>query len=197
MGTRGLTMVIHNQKTVIAQYGQWDHYPSGQGLTALKFLKSADLEKFKKTLERVKFIDEEKQKEISDFCKSIGCADGWMNMEQAEKYHARYPLLTRDNGAEILNLVYNDNTDETLWLNDSHEFAGDSLFCEWAYVIDLDKNSFEVYSGFNKKPLDPSERFAYMDGVKDYNPVRLLVMFDINDLPDEDKFVKLDKEEEE
>ena len=34
MGTRGLTMVVSKGKTRVAQYGQWDHYPSGQGRTA-------------------------------------------------------------------------------------------------------------------------------------------------------------------
>ena len=38
MGTRNLTMVIHKEEPKIAQYGQWDGYPSGQGSTALKFL---------------------------------------------------------------------------------------------------------------------------------------------------------------
>ena len=39
------------------------------------------------------------------------------------------------------------------------EFAGDILLCEWAYVVDLQKGVFEVYEGFQKEPLDKSERF--------------------------------------
>ena len=32
MGTRNLTMVIQDQQTRIAQYGQWDGFPDGQGI---------------------------------------------------------------------------------------------------------------------------------------------------------------------
>ena len=51
MGTRNLTMVISNGKTKVAQYGQWDGYPDGQGMTALSTLKriilSGELGQFK------------------------------------------------------------------------------------------------------------------------------------------------------
>ena len=46
METRHLTLVYKNGAFKVAQYGQWDGYPSGQGLTALKFLRSADLSRF-------------------------------------------------------------------------------------------------------------------------------------------------------
>lgn len=36
MGTRNLTMVKYNGEIKVAQYGQYDGYPSGQGLTALR-----------------------------------------------------------------------------------------------------------------------------------------------------------------
>ena len=48
MGTRNLTTVIKNSETKVAQYGQWDGYPGGQGLTALKFLLKTDLSEFSK-----------------------------------------------------------------------------------------------------------------------------------------------------
>jgi hypothetical protein len=37
---------------------------------------------------------------------------------------------------------------------DSHTFLVDSLFCEWAYIINLDENVLEIYRGFNKEPSD-------------------------------------------
>ena len=35
MGTRHLVAVIHKDEYKVAQYGQWDGYPSGQGDTVL------------------------------------------------------------------------------------------------------------------------------------------------------------------
>lgn len=48
MGTRNLTVVINNGKPCIAQYGQWDGYPQGQGYTIFDFLSNADLSQFRK-----------------------------------------------------------------------------------------------------------------------------------------------------
>lgn len=190
MGTRGLTMVIHEEKTKVAQYGQWDHYPSGQGVHVLNFLKTKNLNQFKEQLKKIKFIDEEKDKEIDEFMKSIGSKDGWMTSEQAEKYHKAYPYLTRDHGAAILDRIL-ESTDDVIWLRDSTDFAGDSLFCEYAYVIDLDKEKFEVYQGFNQQPLEEGERFknVKVDEKSEYTPVRKIKEFDFNDLPTEDDFV--------
>ena len=40
MGTRNLTLVKDKEgKTKVAQYGQWDGYPEGQGSTILNFIK--------------------------------------------------------------------------------------------------------------------------------------------------------------
>ena len=152
-------MVVMDGETKVAQYGQWDGYPSGQGVTIQQFLKKYSIKKFKEVLQRVKFIDEAKQKEIDDWLKTIGVTDGWMNMEQAEKYHAMYPLLTRDNGAAVLFLMM-ESVYDTIWLHDSSDFASDSLFCEWAYVLDLDKRVLEIHKGFNKTPVSENSRFA-------------------------------------
>ena len=39
MGTRNLTAVYIDGEYKVAQYGQWDGYPEGQGMTALTFLR--------------------------------------------------------------------------------------------------------------------------------------------------------------
>ena len=52
MGTRNLTLVINQEgEKKVAQYGQWDGYPSGVGAGVLRFLKNKEVfEKFKDNL---------------------------------------------------------------------------------------------------------------------------------------------------
>lgn len=56
----------------------------------------------------------------------------------------------------------------------------------------LDKNTFEVYQGFNKAPLDSSERFASItspDSNEGYYQVKFLESFDLDNLPSEEDFI--------
>jgi hypothetical protein len=197
MGTRNLTMVISNGETKVAQYGQWDGYPSGNGAIVLDFLTNTNLDDFKKSLNKVIFVNGNKEKEIQNWLKSIGCENGWMTGEQSKLYQEKYPYLTRDNGANILQMIY-DAMEEEVWITDSTDFAGDSLFCEWAYLIDLDKNKLEVYEGFNKEPLTIEDRFFHLtEKDSDYHPIKMIKSYDLNNLPLEDEFLKdLEKRQE-
>jgi hypothetical protein len=191
MGTRGLTMVISEAKTKVAQYGQWDHYPEGQGLVVLEFLKKTDLKKFKEKLNKVRFTTKKVEEEMQNFLESIGSKDGWVTSEQSSQFDAKWPYVSRDHGADILNLIM-QNDEKIMWLTDSTNFAGDSLFCEWAYVIDLDKRRLEVYRGFNKSPIKKTERFAKIKNkdAEKYTPIRLLKSYSFKSLPTPKQFTK-------
>lgn len=192
MGTRNLTMVIRKEETKIAQYGQWDGYPEGAGVTILTFLRSkARVKKLTDKLKHVRFSTKKDEDKVQEFMNSIGCPDGWMNMDQAAKYHKAFPYLSRNTGASILELVA-DSKDKEIVLNDSTDFAGDSLFCEWAYVVDLDNRKLEVYEGFNKEPLEDGQRFknAPVEADSEYTPVKCIISFDLDNLPTKAKFLK-------
>jgi hypothetical protein len=127
MGTRGLTKVIKNDKVVVAQYGQWDHYPSGQGLTALRFLRDeANVEKLDKGLYWLYEVNDE---DIEKTAERAG-----------ENFQTAYPSLTRDTGAEILELIANAKGAIPVLLN--IDFEKDELFCEGVFTVDLDKKRF-------------------------------------------------------
>jgi len=199
MGTRNLTMVIHKEETKIAQYGQWDGYPEGNGVKILTFLRSKErIKKLTNKLKNVRFATAKDNKEIDKFLKKIGCKNGWMNMIQSEKYHKQYPYRSRDIGAGILEMVANSK-DKEIVLNDSTNFAGDSLFCEWAYVIDLDKRKLEVYEGFNKELLAEDERFAKIPIDEDsdgFFGIKCIMKYDLDKLPTKKQFIKELKEKE-
>lgn len=196
MGTRHLIAVVVNNSYKIAQYGQWDGYPSGQGLDILDFLRAVDLNRFKEQLKLVHFITEEEEEERAQFFKRIGTDNGWMDQDQANQYHRKYPLLTRDNSAKILDMVY--NLKEPAFLDNVLDFAMDSLFCEWAYVIDLDKNVLEVYEGFNKEPIRRGRFISNIPDRQGYYCIKLSKTYPLSRLPDNDKFIKeLDPPDEE
>ncbi len=184
MGTRNLTMVISQEKTKVAQYGQWDGCPEGQGATALEFLRKSDLNKFKEQVDKLSFFTEEEIKAID--------SDG--------NWKDKYPYLSRDMGAEILKAIYDGQVEKLI---NKEAFAGDSLMNEWTYVIDLDKNTFEVYEGLNQKPLAETERFfSYFNHpehrTEKYYPVKLAKTYSIAQLPTEEEFIAdfTEKEEE-
>ncbi len=226
MGTRGLTIVIKDGAHRIAQYGQWDHYPSGQGLTALRFcrewLPTPDkVRQFATQLDKCKFVSREEISAAEQAAKwQVGSTfgEGMMCMDSVRAFQERFPLIDRNIGAEILALVATgvkkgresvfegstpDTAVERFELMDELPFAGDSLFCEYAYLVDLDLGVLEVYKGFNQTPVSPENRFAQFKiheryGKKyEYEPVALAGRWSLDKLPTEDEFLSALKSKEE
>ena len=141
MGTRHLTVVVSNEQVKVAQYGQWDGYPSGAGETISAFIRERmDFDKFKANVEATTWSTAEESKKI----------------DEDKNWPEKYPWLSRDCGSKILEYVQ----EAPRKLSNMYEFAADSLFCEWAWVVNLDNKTLEVYRGFNKKPVEPTQRFA-------------------------------------
>jgi len=186
MGTRNLTCVVLNGEYKVAQYGQWDGYPEGQGCNIVKFLRNMDEEKFRKALSKVRFATEEDHREAVFNCGGDRESE-WITYEVGNRLAQKYPLLSRDTGAKVLQIIQDSyDQDEIVLKSNSLAFAGDSLFCEWCYVLDLDKRVLEVYKGFNQThPLKKGDRFYQMalEKKKGYYPVKYIMSFDIDQKP--------------
>lgn len=183
MGTRHLIAVVHDGKCKLAQYGQWDGYPSGQGLTSLNFARTivdaAARQAFAEKLRAARFITDAEAQAINAEIK----ADPSLFKEGK-----KYGHFSRDRGAKILRIVA--DAEPGILLQDNINFAADSLFCEWAYVIDLDKNTLEVFKGFNKEPLSQVDRFFDIQkSGEEYKPVKLAKSYPLDSLPSEDQFM--------
>lgn len=187
MGTRNLTMVYSNGEYKVAQYGQWDGYPEGLGCDLLNFLRVHGVADLKLAIEGCTYLS---NNELYDIYKQ----NDWLR---------KYPELSRDTCGEIVDLIAFKNKRK---LCNSINFAADGS-CGWAYVIDLDKNTFEVYAGYNTEPLDKTERFEFLMPISqqmneevnrtitnpsykyEYYPVKFVVEYDLDNLPENDVFI--------
>lgn len=167
MGTRNLTIVKVGGKTKIAQYGQWDGYPTGQGRTIAEFIHGKmDLKKFKQRVAGLKKVTKKALKDAWVSCGADPNSD-LVSMAVSDKFRDSYPQWSRETGADILELVQ-DGTVETEELTKDFKlitnrksgyqvthvqndlaFLKDGLFCEYAYEINLDKKTVKVYVGGN------------------------------------------------
>ncbi len=70
------------------------------------------------------------------------------------------------------------------YMIDNERFMQDSLFCEWAYVINLTDGVLEIYRGFQKTPQNNRYLMPfYFEGDDDYFNVALLVAYPLDDIP--------------
>lgn len=170
MGTRHLVAVVHESEFVVAQYGHYDGYPSGHGLQVLRFLREGfDNKLFVSKLPLVRFVTEDEREARGREPESLSL-------------HA---------SSKIMEII--QKATDTVDIVNSRSFADDSLFCEWCYVVDLDKNTFEVYKGMNKAELGHEDRF-YSDELNDeeYKPVKIHASYPLGALPSDDAFLRLD-----
>lgn len=176
MGTRNLTCVIKDGKFRVAQYGQWDGYPSASGIYILTFLRNVNLNKFSEQVDKTKFLSDEE-------------------LDTSLKEHEIIEEFSRDTGCKILDLILLSTKDK-ICLSDSSTFALDGLFCEWAYVINLDDSSFEVYKGFNQESnksygvFTPLYENTPSEESSSYTPVVKVITYAISDLPKDEDFLK-------
>jgi hypothetical protein len=152
MGTRGLTKVIDKDNILkVAQYGQWDHYPEGQGVKILSILTTDRyaVEELELALDKCYFIsDTDREVIYQDY------NTRYPETTHMKKFSSMLPSFSRDTCGDILNVVR--------WsagpvpLVDEREFETDDLFCEGVYEINYNTNKFiSKFAGLTVEfPLD-------------------------------------------
>lgn len=140
MGTRHLVSVVSKGQTKIAQYGQWDGYPTATGVDIQDFLDGANLDAFRSRVDSLEWWDDN---DVRTIWEQAGAKDGWVSLEDADKVKARYPELSRDTGSEILWLVLSRKVTKVV---DDSSFADDDVFCEYHYLLNLDDNTISLDS---------------------------------------------------
>jgi hypothetical protein len=163
MGTRNLTVVKNAMGTTkIAQYGQWDGYPSYTGIKALEFLRDDyNQQLLQAKLDVVEFVSDE---EVDKLYKQFETTD-WENKD----FLNAYPGLHRDTGVGILEVVAKANG--IIKSVDNSEFRNDELFCEGIYEIDFQSKKFittwnGIVKEFSLENLPPDEHYLTAMGVE-------------------------------
>lgn len=167
MGTRGAILFAKGKK-VIGSYNHYDSYPEGLGVEVLNALQKVDKKKLMAKLGenvlKLQAIDsqEKPSKELQKRYEKF--ADLAVSSRTLEEW---YCLLRNVQGANCIMPIASGELEH---ISDDTSFVKDSLFCEYAYLIDLDKMVLELYKGFQKEPQKGNRFGVKKDGDNDYFP---------------------------
>lgn len=153
MGTRGaIGFVVNGEEKV--SYNHMDSYPSYLGKNLLKDLTTiTDLDVLHENVRRISMVDAydvpdlspEEIENLKEFTNtSVGQGNDWYSILR-EVQGSIQPYYRQENPLR--------------YMTDSKSFLYDSLFCEFAYIVNLDTNMVEFYRGFNHN-LNAPGRYA-------------------------------------
>lgn len=137
MGTRGAFGVIIGEQEKIG-YNQYDSYPDGKGLENLAWLRSANLDEVWRLAEECHLVTDKIKPTQAEIKQLSAMTDLNVGDQSTDDWYC----LTRHTHGSIEDML------KCGFIADQSGFPLDSLFCEWGYIVDLDRNLFEVYEGF-------------------------------------------------
>lgn len=178
MGTRGIMGFRVNGIDYLS-YNHFDSYVSGLGVDMKNDIMSMvgdwGLEQLKEKAKRVRLVTEEVTPTPEEI-KSL-----------AEHTDLKVSSQTTDEWYTVLRELQGNlkGTISAGYMIDGHSFVNDSLFCEWGYIANLDKETLEVYKGFQTNPHS-NGRYALpeSDG-REYYPISLITTIPFADLPED------------
>ena len=185
MGTRGAFGFFKDSKGKIT-YNHYDSYPEGLGVDILEEIKGFTIEEMKESFDNIKLIlnseEQPTEEEIKNFMTYSNPTVGGQGANNTE-IKTYYQLLRNLQGTLKPYL-----TNEVNLMIDSESFLEDSLFCEWAYIINLDKEVLEIWEGFQKTPQE--NRYKLKDHDGEYFNCALIKEYPLNNLPTKKQFLK-------
>ncbi|NCQ52119.1 hypothetical protein GW796_09555 [archaeon] len=157
MGTRGALGFRSGRKDKVT-YNHFDSYPDGLGNSVLTFIKGETLESLKKTASNIVLVNSE---DIPS-AEQVKECDKWTNVGVGNQSTEDWYCVLRKSQGDLLSY-----SNGLKYMIDSSSFLLDSLFCEYAYIINTDSNMLEFYVGFNKLQLNGKGRYANKKAISD------------------------------
>lgn len=150
MGTRGLNGFYYDGR-MLTSYNQFDTYPDGLGVQVF-------------TWTQQNLIDGKDGCQLN--VEILGVLERLVLVEQTESPTPEQVELLTAKG--ITPAGVSTGRDWYAWLREGHgdvdwlmrsgfwpdstDFGQDSLFCEWAWIVNADDRTLDCYQGFQKKP---------------------------------------------
>lgn len=181
MGTRGAYGFRIDGKDYLT-YNHWDSYPTGMGAVLVEEIGgwNGNIEEMRALARHVRLIDRNTLPTDEQIKACAEYTDLGVNGQSTSDW---YCLLRKAQGSLLAAL------DIGLMI-DGHDFVRDSLFCEWAYIVNFDTGTFEVYRGFQKKKHRKG-RFGRLkplshdvDGISEYYPIALYAEYPLDSIPE-------------
>lgn len=144
MGTRGLYGFRKNGVDKLT-YNHYDSYPSCLGEAMVEFCKETSIEEMNEIFDKLILVVENSTPTKEQITECAEFYDGGVSTGKIDDW---YCLLREAQGNPN---VYKHGL---RYMIDNQNFINDSLFCEYAYIINLDTNCLEFWVGFQKKPCE-------------------------------------------
>ena len=176
MGTRG-ACGFYSQGTEKVTYNHYDSYPVGLGNQMIEYLdtKDRDIDEIRKDFDKIQLVKETSRpsKKQIKICRNAGLSDLTVSDKEITDWYCLMRLAQGD---------LPQNVQSGLMI-DSREFLYDSLFCEWAYIINIDNSLLEVYKGDQKSAGEGrySNRKS-SNSLSEYYGVTLVAELDIKEI---------------
>lgn len=189
MGTRGAWGFRFKDKDKLT-YNHWDSYPDGLGVDVITAIKDHNDERLAGTAMRLIVIDGETPPTEKEQHRYASVADLNVSDQSLTDW---YCLLRHGQGDvdAYVNGAYNH-------MYSGNDFVYDSLWCEWAYIINMDTRQLEVYKGFNTDGNAPGRYAAVLSDKPferdhEYHGVALLIELPLDTIRQEESASLLEK----
>lgn len=192
MGTRGTYGFRKNGEDKLT-YNHYDSYPDYLGRKVVEFCKNHNVEALNEVFDKIVLVNERDtptEEQIAE-CIKNGFADFNVSSGRKEDW---YCLLRNCQG----DLECLANAKDHAYMTTSGDFIKDSLFCEYAYIINLDDGVLEFYEGFQHEPQE-GNRYGtepYEGYSSKYYPCKLSLTFPLGEIDDIDKIIEMMEPEE-
>ena len=178
MSTRGLYGLRQNgvDKCI---YNHFDSYPDWLGREVLEFCATNNFERLSILFNNILMVqvDSIPTKAEIEICKE----EGYANFNVSSQSETDWYCLLRNLQGNFKAYTECINKYSTVFMIDNINFIKNSLFCEYAYIINLDNKSLEFYVGFQETP-QVDNRYGVYPNDGGYYPCKLALVIPLADI---------------